>query len=67
MAVRIILPISRQKIGPAGMAMLVERHLEQPYAVGEIVSDEGTSYEIVGLDGMPDPHHVSLLVKRVEA
>ena len=58
---RVIAPISRQKLSAKGFVLLVDRDLGNPFAVGEVISDGTARYEIVAVEGTPDPKHVSLV------
>ena len=64
---RMVAPISRQKLSAKGSVLLVDRDLGNPYAIGEIVSDVTTRFEIIAVEGTPDPRHVSLIVHVVPA
>ena len=62
---RTIAPISRQKLSAKGAVLLVDRDLGNPFSVGEIISDQTARFEIIAVEGTPDPKHVSLVVHLV--
>ena len=63
--VKVVRPITREALGARGWVLLVDRHLAEPFAVGEVISDSLSKFKILSIEGTPQPREVNLIVEQI--